>query len=87
MDKKKFVNTAAALEEINLAVERLKKSVESKRSALLQQRQSYKQNAAEKNARLAQFRQTAADALIKVENMAQKIDMVLSENGSSNNHN
>ena len=87
MDMQKFSQTALVLEEIHNELKNLKQAVDNKKFALGQQRQSYKQNMAEKNLQLENFNKTTAAALQKVETVMEKIDRVLNEDGSSNNNN
>ncbi len=86
MDKEKFVKSAQALEELKTALEKLKQVAAVKKNALVQQRQSYKRNMAEKNAHLeAEGKKTEAVAA-RVAEVVKKIDMVLKDDGSDNNH-
>ncbi len=84
MDKQKLVRTMKAFDELQASLKGLKQAVEAKKYALGQQRASYKQNMAEKNARLENLNKTVADVLLKTDAVTQKIDMVLNENGSDN---
>lgn len=87
MDTQKFSRTALVLDEIHKELKNLKQAADNKKFALGQQRQSYKQNMAEKNIRLENLNKTTAAALQQVEKVMVKIDMVLKEDGSSNNNN
>jgi len=68
-------------------LQQLQETLQGKKNALLQQRQSYKHNMAEKTKQIDDLKQTVADTLSKVTGVAQKIDMVLKEDGSGNNNN
>lgn len=87
MDTQKLAQTARVLDEIRNELKNLKHTADNKKNALGQQRQSYKQNMAEKNMRLEDAAKTATAALQQVEKIMANIDMVLNEDGSSNNNN
>lgn len=87
MDTKIFCKTAAALAEAGEAIKIFKQAVSDKKYAVGQQRNAYRQNTAEKNARLAQASDTAAKALAKIGEVVKKIDMVFDEDGTNNDRN
>ncbi len=86
MDEQKFMQTAHALESLDSVLKSLKQAIEVKKYAVGQQRQSYKQNLAQKNSQLEALKQAASETLLKVGSAVEKIDMVLKEDGSSNNN-
>lgn len=87
MDEQKFVQTANVLKTMQEELDGLQKMIEKKRYAIVQQRQSYKANMAEKNARLEVMRETVNSAALKTNEAIKKIEMVLNEDGSGNNNN
>ncbi|MBQ2811387.1 MAG: hypothetical protein IJF12_04370 [Alphaproteobacteria bacterium] len=87
MELKNLPQSEKALNELESLLQQLQETLQGKKNALLQQRQSYKHNMAEKTKQIDDLKQTVADTLSKVTGVAQKIDMVLKEDGSSNNNN
>ncbi|MBE6451459.1 MAG: hypothetical protein E7016_05805 [Alphaproteobacteria bacterium] len=87
MELKNLPQSEKALNELESLLQQLQETLQGKKNALLQQRQSYKHNMAEKTKQIDDLKQTVADTLSKVTGVAQKIDMVLKEDGSGNNNN
>ena len=87
MDMKNLPQSEKALFELNEVIKKFEEALHSKKNALFQQRHAYKHNIAEKTKQVDALKQTISDTLGKVTNVAQKIDMVLKEDGSSNNNN
>ena len=77
------LNTA----DVNGVKELFETTLKNKKNAVAQQRQSYKNNMAQKNEQIENLNKSISQALSKVVSVAQKIDMVLKEDGSSNNNN
>ena len=87
MDIKNLPQTDKALTELTETIKEFQTVIQNKKNALFQQRQSYKYNMAEKTKQIENLKETIASTLNKVTTVANKIDMVLKENGSSNNNN
>ncbi len=87
MDEQKFMQTSKALQAIQNELDGLQKIIEKKKYAIVQQRQSYKANMAEKNARLEAMQNTVNTAALKTSEVIKKIEMVLNEDGSGNDNN
>lgn len=87
MDKQQFIKTRQAVADLQAELKNLKQAAESKKYALTQQRQSYKNNMAERNLRLENLTKAVADMALKTDATIQKIEMVLNEDGSGNNNN
>lgn len=87
MDEQKFMQTSKALQAIQNEIDGLQKIIEKKKYAIVQQRQSYKANMAEKNARLEAMQNTVNTAALKTSEVIKKIEMVLNEDGSGNDNN
>jgi len=86
MDKQNLKKTAAAMQMLEDALNHLKQAVEVKKFAVNRQRVAYKQNMTEKNAQLDSLKRAVGAAAAKAEELSNKIDRVLKEDGSSNNH-
>ncbi len=86
MDKQNFRKTVAAMQMLGEALNRLKQAVEVKKFAVNRQRVAYKQNMTEKNAQLDALKRAVVAAATKAEELSDKIDEVLKEDGASNNH-
>ena len=84
---KNLPKTEKAFEALEAALKDFQGVLQNKKNALLQQRQSYKNNISEKNKQIDDLKEVVGSALSKVTTVAQKIDMVLKEDGSSNNNN
>lgn len=87
MDMKNLPKTEKAFEALEAALKEFQGALQNKKNALVQQRQSYKHNMSEKNKQIDDLKEVVGSALSKVTTVAQKIDMVLKEDGSSNNNN
>lgn len=87
MDKQQFIKTRQAVADLQTELKNLRQVAESKKYAITQQRQSYKNNMAEKNSRLENLTKAVADMALKTDATIQKIEMVLNEDGSGNNNN
>lgn len=87
MDEQKFMQTSKVLQAIQNEIDGLQKIIEKKKYAIVQQRQSYKANMAEKNARLEAMQNTVNTAALKTSEVIKKIEMVLNEDGSGNDNN
>ncbi len=87
MNLENLPQTKKALSELDNMLNRLHQSLQNKKNAISQQRQSYKHNMTQKNEQIDVLKETVANTLNKVINATQKIDMVLKEDGSSNNNN
>ena len=87
MDIKNLSKTAQCLQELNSVIAEFETTLKNKKNAVAQQRQSYKNNMAQKNEQIENLNKSISQALSKVVSVAQKIDMVLKEDGSSNNNN
>ena len=87
MNLENLPQTKKALSELDNMLNRLQQSLQNKKNAISQQRQSYKHNMTQKNEQIDVLKETVANTLNKVINATQKIDMVLKEDGSSNNNN
>ena len=87
MNLENLPQTKKALSELDNMLNRLHQSLQNKKNAIGQQRQSYKHNMTQKNEQIDVLKETVANTLNKVINATQKIDMVLKEDGSSNNNN
>lgn len=87
IDKQKFPLSAEAVHQIENAMKELKQQLEAKKFALAQQKQDYKRNMAEKNAKMDSLNAAVAKVLQSVTTVVSHIDMVLEEDGSGNNNN
>lgn len=87
LNPEKFPLAAEAEAELDLILKRIQQAVESKKYALGQQKQAYKKNMAEKNAKLESLNTAAQKVLEAVDQAVSNIDVVLKENGSSNDNN
>lgn len=87
MNLENLPQTKKALSELDNMLNRLHQSLQNKKNAISQQKQSYKHNMTQKNEQIDVLKETVANTLNKVINVTQKIDMVLKEDGSSNNNN
>ncbi len=87
MDIENLPQTAKALSDFEEVVQKLQVVLQNKKNAVFQQRQSYKHNMSEKVKQIEMLKETVTNTLGKVTNVVQKIDMVLKEDGSSNNNN
>ena len=86
-DIENLPQTSKSLTDFEKTIEKFQVALQNKKNAILQQRQSYKHNMAEKTKQIETLKTTVANTLNKVTSVAQKIDMVLKEDGSSNNNN
>lgn len=87
MDIENLPQTDKALSNFEEMLKKLQVALQNKKNAVFQQRQSYKHNMAEKTKQIDTLKTTVSNTLNKVTMVAQKIDMVLKEDGSSNNNN
>lgn len=87
MDIKNLSKTMQSLEELNSVLKEFEITLKNKKNAIVQQRQSYKNNMAQKNEQIESLSKNIVQTLNKVTSVAQKIDMVLKEDGSSYNNN
>ena len=87
IDIKNLPQTSKALNNFEEMHKKIQTVLQSKKNAVFQQRQSYKHNMTEKTKQIETLKTTVANTLNKVTSVAQKIDMVLKEDGSSNNNN
>ena len=87
MDRQNFKLTFEALDALSNGVELLKQTIDARKNALLQQKESYRQNMAQKNNEIEHLKQIIADTVEKVGVCAATIDKVLNDNGSGNNSN
>ena len=79
--------TNAALSELTQSVDTLKVVLKKRKAALLQQKEAYQNNMAQKNAQINRLKSALETAVDKIGRAAQKIDEVLEENGTSHNSN
>ncbi len=86
-DIENLPQTSKSLTDFEKTIEKFQVALQNKKNAILQQRQSYKHNMAEKTKQIETLKTAVANTLNKVTSVAQKIDMVLKEDGSSNNNN
>ncbi len=86
-DIENLPQTSKSLKDFEKTLEKFQVALQNKKNAILQQRQSYKHNMAEKTKQIETLKTTVSNTLIKITNVAQKIDTVLKEDGSSNNNN
>lgn len=87
MDIKNLSKTMQSLEELNSVLKEFEITLKNKKNAIVQQRQSYKNNMSQKNEQIESLSKNIVQTLSKVTSVAQKIDMVLKEDGSSYNNN
>ena len=87
MELENLPQTDKALQEFNGLIKQIQSALQVKKNAIDQQRHSYKHNMSEKTKQIDEFKTTVANTINKVANVVQKIDMVLKEDGSSNNNN
>ena len=87
MDTQNFKSTFEALNDLNKSVEALKRTVETRKNAFFQQKESYRQNMTQKNDEINHLKDTIAKAFQKVSVCTATIDKVLEDNGSGNNSN
>ena len=86
-DIENLPQTSKSLKDFEKTLEKFQVALQNKKNAILQQRQSYKHNMADKTKQIETLKTTVSNTLIKITNVAQKIDTVLKEDGSSNNNN
>ncbi|MBR2300210.1 MAG: hypothetical protein IJ870_06555 [Alphaproteobacteria bacterium] len=82
-----FEKTSAKLDELSRSIEALKAVLEVKKTAVCQQKEAYKGNMAQKNARVDELKSALEMTIQKLDTATRKIDEVISENGSGNNSN
>ena len=87
METENFKLTFEALDALNDSVELLKQTIEARKDAILQQKESYRQNITQKNSEIEYLKQIIAKTIEKVGVCATAIDEVLNDNGSGNNSN
>ena len=87
MDREHFNLTFEALNALNDGIDLLRQTIDARKNALLQQKESYRLNMAQKNDEIEQLKRIIADTAEKVGVCAVKINEVLSDNGSGNNSN
>lgn len=87
MELKNLPKTDKSLSEFDNLINQIQSVLQTKKNAIMQQRQSYKHNMAEKTKQIDALKETVTTTLNKVTTVAGKIDMVLKEDGSSNNNN
>ncbi len=87
MELKNLPKTDKSLSEFDNLINQIQSVLQTKKNAIMQQRQSYKHNMAEKTKQIDALKETITTTLNKVTTVADKIDMVLKEDGSSNNNN
>ncbi len=87
MDMKDLPQTEKAFEALETVLKDFQGVLQNKKNALLQQRQSYKNNMLEKNKQIDDMKAVVAKVLDKTTKVVQTIDMVLKEDDSGNSNN
>lgn len=87
MADENFEKTNAKIGELGRAIESLKDVLANKKTTVCQQREAYKNNMAQKNAKVDELKNALEMTIQKLDTTAQKIDEVIRENGSGNNSN
>jgi len=87
MDTPNFDLTKQALEDLSQSMQALRVALDSRKTALYQQRAAYQNNISAKDSQINGLKQALINASEKISDFAVQIDEVLSENGSSDNSN
>lgn len=87
MDKEHFRQTTKALEELNTALGLLNNIVAGKKDALEKRHLAMSEEKLRIQTEMAEKQRKAQELSDKVSVVVEKINMVLKDNGASNNHN
>jgi len=87
MEEQNLEKTNFALDELKKSVHGLKDMLDDKKTSIIQQQEAYRSNMFQKNKKIDELQSALEMTIKKIEVMAQKIDGVIEQDGSSNNSN
>lgn len=87
MTEQHLERTNLCLKELQESIENLHAVLNSKKNALLQQKEAYKGNVQNKNAQIESLKKTLESVVQTIDKNVQKIDEVIAKDGTSHNPN
>ncbi len=82
-----FANTTQALAELSSCLAKLNANIENKKNELQEQRKQNLSLITEREEQLEILKNSSRDVIQNIDNIINRLDNVLQENGSSNNNN